>query len=168
MQLTQYENGQMVGAPMKILAKGKIGSVWETPGGEYPITDTNEDYYSENAGEFFPYTLNLFGNYMIHGIPHDKNNISLPRNQGGDIRLSNEDAQTLYEWADTDTRVSVYSDSKVKPQPISSQSTYVTASGETLPKVSAESYVVADLDTGEIILSSNPDTAIRLHQFQNL
>ena len=157
MQLTQYENGQIVGTPMKILAKGVKGSVWETPGGTFPVTDTEEDYYSDQAGVFFPYTLQLFGDYMIHGIPHNKNNVDLPYNTKGDIRLSDTDAQTLYQWADTNTLVSVYSDSTLKPQAISPDSTYVTATGQTLPKVSAESYIVGDLDTGEIILSSNPD-----------
>jgi D-alanyl-D-alanine carboxypeptidase len=159
MQLTQYENGQLVGTPIKILAKGKKGSVWETPGGTYPITDTDDDYYSDQAGVYFPYTLHLFGNYMIHGIPHDKNNHDLNYNTAGDIRLSDADAQTLFEWADADTRVSIYSNSTVKPEALSSASTYVTASGQTMPRVSAESYVVGDLDTGEIILSSNPDVA---------
>ncbi len=157
MQLVRYENGQIVGTPMKILAKGKTGSFWETPGGSYPIIDSEEDYYSEKAGAFFPYTMHLFGNYMIHGEPHDKNNITLSKNQNGGIRLSNDDAKTLYVWSDSDTRVSVYSDSKIKPQAISSESVYVTATGSVLPKVSAESYIVADLDTGEVILENNMD-----------
>lgn len=159
MQVTLYENGQIQTEPMKILAKGKIGSFWETPGGSYPIIDSAEDYYSEKAGAFFPYTLHLFGNYMIHGEPHDKDNRVLKNNTGGGIRLSTENAKLIYEWVDSDTRVSIYSDSKLKPQVISSESTYVTATGETLPKVTAESYIVGDLDTGEIILEKNKDVA---------
>lgn len=158
MQLVRYENGQLVGTPMKILAKGKIGSFWETPGGTYPITDSDEDYYSEKANAYFPYTLHLFGNYMIHGEPHDANNKVQKYNTNGDIRLSDDNAKELYVWSDSDTRVSVYSDSKLKPAALSSESVYVTASGETLPKVSAESYIVADLDSGEVILESNKDS----------
>lgn len=157
MQLTRYENGQIVGSPIKVIGKGKIGSFWETPGGSYPIIDSEEDYYSEKAGVFFPYTLHLFGNYMIHGVPHDKNDKPLAKDPDGGIRLSTEDAKTVYVWLDSDTRVSIFSDSKLKPQPISSESVYVTASGAVLPKVSAESYIVGDLDTGEIILESNKD-----------
>ncbi len=156
MALNRYENGQLAGEPMPILAKGKLGSFWETPGGSYPIIDSQEEYYSEKAGAFFPYTLHLFGNYMIHGEPHDKNNRLVKTTSGG-IRLSNEDAKTIYVWSDADTRVSVYSDSKLKPQTLSSESTYITETGETLPKVTAESYIVADLDTGEVILHSNKD-----------
>ncbi len=159
MQLTRYEDGQILESPMKILAKGRTGSFWETPGGSYPIIGVAEDYFSEKAGVFFPYTLHLFGNYMIHGEPHDKNNKTLSKNVDGGIRLSTADAETLYVWMDSDTRVSVYSDSKIKPQAISSESVYVTATGAVLPKVSAESYIVADLDTGEVILESNKDTA---------
>ena len=158
MQLTRYENGQLIGEPMKVLAKGKKGSFWETPGGTFPVTDTDEDYFSEKANVFFPFTLHLFGSYIIHGVPHDLNNKPLPRDQDGDIRLATADAQIIYEWSDTDTRVSIFSDSTIKPATLSSQSTYITANGQTLPKVSAESYVVGDLDTGEIILESNQDS----------
>jgi hypothetical protein len=158
MELTRYNNGQLVGDPIKVLAKGKKGSFWETPGGTFPVTDTDEDYFSEKANVFFPFTLHLFGSYIIHGVPHDGNNKPLPRDQDGDIRLATSDAQTLYEWSDTDTRVSIFSDSTVKPEVLSSQSTYITANGQVLPKVSAESYLVGDLDTGEVILESNKDS----------
>lgn len=158
MKLVRYENGELIGQPIDILVKGKMGSFWETPGGSYPIIDKGEDYYSEKAGVFFPYTMHLFGNYVIHGEPHDKNNKTLTRNTDGGIRLSDENAQTIYIWSDSDTRVSVYSDSKLKPQPLSPESVYITASGVVMPKVSAESYIVADLDSGEIILESNKDS----------
>ena len=44
MQLTYYEDGVQIGGSMKILAKGKTGSFWETTGGSYPITDKEEDF----------------------------------------------------------------------------------------------------------------------------
>jgi D-alanyl-D-alanine carboxypeptidase/poly-gamma-glutamate capsule biosynthesis protein CapA/YwtB (metallophosphatase superfamily) len=156
MQLTRYENGQVVEAPMKILNKGKIGSFWETPGGSFPITDRQEEYYSEKVGAYLPYTLHLFGNYIIHGVPHDSKGAAYKTTNGG-IRLSTENAELLYSWADEDTRVSIFSDSKLKPAIISPESTYVTSTGQVLPRVSAESYIVADIDTGEIILEKNKD-----------
>ena len=168
MQLTYYEDGVQIGGSMKILAKGKTGSFWETTGGSYPITDKEEDYYSERAGAYFPYTMHLFGSYMIHGSPHDENNNPLPHNQNGDIRLANDDAKTLYEWADTDTRVSVFSDSKLSPSPISNDSVYVNENGETVPKVSADSYLVGDLDTGEVILESNKDSVFPIASVSKL
>ncbi len=159
MKLTRYENGQEIGTPVPIIGKGKVGSYWETPGGSYPIIDSEEDYYSEKANAFFPYTLHLFGNYMIHGVPHDQKGTILAKKQDGGIRLATDDAKDIYVWIDSDTRVSVFSDSKLKPQPVSSESVYITPTGLVLPKVSAESYLVGDLDTGEIILESNKTIA---------
>lgn len=158
MRIVKYENGSLVGTPITILKKPKVGSYWETPGGLYPITNKEEDYYSEKVGASLPFTMHLFGNYMIHGVPHDVRGRQLINNINGGIRLSTSDAEKLFAWADVDTRVSVYSDSKLKPEPISTESVYVTESGVIRPKVTAESYVVGDLDTGEIILENNKDT----------
>lgn len=157
MQLVRYEKGKLLGEPIQIIAKAKVGSFWETPGGTYPITNKEEDYFSEKAGATLPYTMHLFGNYMIHGIPHDNKNRDLKNLTTGGIRLSNDDAKELFLWSNDETRVSIFSDSKLKPEPISSASVYVTEGGITMPKVTAESYIVADLDTGEIILQKNKD-----------
>jgi D-alanyl-D-alanine carboxypeptidase/poly-gamma-glutamate capsule biosynthesis protein CapA/YwtB (metallophosphatase superfamily) len=157
MTLKQYENGTLVDTK-RILAKGVTGSIWEVPSGSFPISNAVDDYYSDNMGAWTPYTLNLFGNYFIHGEPHDSKGrtLGLSFKKGG-IRLSNQDAKELYEWADPETRISVYSDSTLQPAPISAESVYLAADGTIKPKVSAEAYIVADVDTGEIILQKNKD-----------
>lgn len=156
--LTRYEHSQKMDE-MPIVAIGAKGSMWETPGGLYPIEEMSEDYYSDQAGIWFPYSMHLFGNYFIHGIPHDKNNHAV-RTTKGDIRLSNEDAARVYAWADSDTRVSIFSDSKKKLALVDGSSTYMTKDGKQKPRVDAESYIVADIDTGEILLEKNPDIAV--------
>lgn len=158
MTLKQYENGTLI-KTRKILAKGRTGSVWETPSGSYPISNKSDDYFSDNASSWVPFALNLFGNYFIHGEPHDNKGRTLPLSfKNGGIRLSNTDAEELFDWADPETRVSVYSDSTLRPEPISTESVYVASDGSIKPNVSAEAYVVADIETGEIILQKNKDT----------
>ncbi len=157
-KLTRYFDSQKIDE-MPIVAIGAKGSMWETPGGLYPIEEMSEDYYSAQAGVWFPYSMHLFGNYFIHGIPHDKNNRAV-RTTKGAIRLSNDDVAKLYAWADTDTRISIFSDSKKKLELLDGSSTYMTKEGKQKPRVDAESYVVADIDTGEILLEKNPDVAV--------
>lgn len=157
MTLKQYSDGTLI-KTRKIIAKGATGSLWETPSGSYPISNKVEDYYSDNAGAWMPFALNLFGNYFIHGEPHDKKGRTLGLSfKNGGIRLSNTDAEELFDWSDPDTRISVYSDSKLRPEPISTESVYVSSDGTVKPNVTAESYIVADIETGEIILQKNKD-----------
>lgn len=159
MKLSRYEDGILLDT-MTLTRKGLIGSYWETPGGSYSVSEKLEDYYSEKVGAYLPYSLQLFGNYVIHGEPHDKNGRSYSTNfTNGSMRLSNENAKTLFLWADVDTPVSIFSDSALKPAVASTKSVYVTEDGTTRPNVSAESYIVGDVDTGEIIISKN-DTAV--------
>lgn len=162
MTIKQYENGSLIGTK-KIIAKPVRGSLWEVPSGSYPISNNVDDYYSENMKAWIPYSLNLFGNYFIHGEPHDAKGrtLSLSYKNGG-IRLTTNDAKDLFEWADADTRVSVYSDSTLTPEPISAESVYVSSDGTIKPNVSAEAYIVADVETGEIILQKNKDKAFAI------
>jgi D-alanyl-D-alanine carboxypeptidase len=157
MQLTRYENGSPVGI-YPIIAKGKKGSIWETPGGLFEVDTKEEDYYSEKVGAWLPYSLHLFGNYFIHGTPHDKNGRSLPLSfQNGAIRLSTENAEELFNWVDFDTKISIFSDSTLKPEAISTDSVYIAPDGTARPNVSADAYIVSDIDTGEIILQKYID-----------
>lgn len=158
MTLKRYENGTLLDSK-KILSKGVKGSLWEVPSGSYPISNAVDDYYSDNVGAWTPYTLNLFGNYFIHGEPHDTKGRTLPLSfKKGGIRLSTNDAKEIFDWSDPDTRISVYSDSTLIPAPISAESVYLAADGTIKPNVSAEAYIVADIETGEIILQKDKDT----------
>ncbi len=159
MTLKQYENGTLIDTK-RILSKGAKGSLWEVPSGSFPISNAVDDYYSDNVGAWTPYALNLFGNYFIHGEPHDAKGRTLGLSfKNGGIRLSTNDAKEVFEWSDPDTRISVYSDSLLQPAPISAESVYLAADGTIKPKVSAEAYIVADIDTGEIILQKDKDKA---------
>ncbi len=157
-KLTRYENGVTLDE-VPILAIGQVGSIWETPGGRYTIEEKAEDYYSDQAGVWFPYSMHLFGNYFIHGVPHGTANRTISTTKGS-IRLSNTDAEKIYQWATSDTVVSVYSASKRKLELLDGSSTYISKGGKRKPLVSAESYIVADIDTGEVLLEKNPDKAV--------
>jgi hypothetical protein len=157
-KIVWYEDGILV-YETNILNAPKKGTIWETPGGAFGIINKEDDFYSERARLWFPYSMHFLGNYFLHGEPHDSKNKIQTKNTNGGIRLSNSDAQKLYAWTDVGTRISIWSDSKLKPEIIDGASVYITTGGKVRPKVSAESYLVGDLDTGEIILSSNENRA---------
>lgn len=158
MSLTAFEDGETK-ARYPVIAKGEKNSIWETPGGLFEIDTKEEEYYSEKIGAWLPYSLHLFGNYFIHGTPHDKNGRPLSTSfKNGAIRLRTEDAEKLFDWIDFDTKISIYSDSTLKPSVISNNSIYIAPDGSARPNVSADAYIVADIETGEIILQKNIDT----------
>lgn len=159
MELTAYENGTLA-YTFPVLAKGKPGSYYETPGGEYHVL-LKEDRHLASVGKvWMPYSLQFFGNFFIHGWPYYQGGKELPVGSGfsgGCIRLSTENAKTLFEWADVGTTVSIYSLSELSENQIEAPG-YFTINPSKKPPSGPRAYIVGDIDTGEILLSKNADT----------
>jgi len=96
-----------------------------------------------------PYSMEFYGNFFIHGWPYypDSTPVRLGFT-GGCIRLSTPDAAKVFAFADIRTPILVYESSA---DPLTSHS--ITAA--RLPDVSAESYLVADVNTGEVFAEKN-------------
>lgn len=155
MKLYLYQDGVLAGT-YNVLAKGQKGSYWETPGGEYRVTNKEEDHYSPNAKVWMPYAIQLFGNYFIHGWPYDSKGHNVAASyKGGDIRLKNEDIKLVYDFVDQNTVVSIFSDSQKKPDELGGD--YYLKDSSKKVSLSSKSFLVADIDTGEIILSKDPE-----------
>ncbi|MFA5934103.1 MAG: CapA family protein [Candidatus Paceibacterota bacterium] len=155
MKLYLYENGELQDT-LPVIGKGKKGSYWETPGGEYKVLYKEENHFSSTGKVWMPYSMQFFGNYFIHGWPYypDGTNVSAGFS-GGCIRLSTSDTKKVYEWSDTKTLVSIYSDTDILPSEAGQSLSYFIKNPQKKVGVSAESYLVGDLDTGEIILEKN-------------
>lgn len=155
MRMYLYENGTLRDT-LTVVGKGKEGSYWETPGGEYKVLYKEEQHFSSTGKVWMPYSMQFFGNYFIHGWPYYPNGQEVAAGfSGGCIRLKTEDAKKVFEWADRATRISIYSDSENLPREAGMSTSYFLKNPKQVPVVSAESYVVGDLDTGEIILEKN-------------
>lgn len=157
MKMDLYEDGNLV-ETITVLAKGKPGSYWETPGGEYEIQTKEERHLSSVGRAWMPWSMQFFGNFFIHGWPTYENGTPFPKGSGysgGCIRLSDEDAEKLYEWSEIGTKVSIYSEKEISEENIVSGN-YFKIDNSKEPRVSAQSYAVGDLETGEIILEKNP------------
>jgi len=149
MQVYLYNNGTTT-ATYPILTKGKPGTPWETPSGFYSIQTKEENHFSTIGSVNMPYSMQFYGNYFIHGWPTYLDGTPVASTfSGGCIRLATEDAKELFAFADKNTGLFVY-DTKVS----TSSAPWVLARLD-VPLVSAESYLVADIDSGDVYLEYN-------------
>lgn len=151
MQVSLYENGTTT-ASYPILTKGKPGTPWETPSGFYSVQTKEENHFSTIGSVNMPYSMQFYGNYFIHGWPTYPNGTPVASTfSGGCIRLSTEDAKEIFAFADKGTGLFVY-DAHTQ----ASTTPWVLAHVEA-PLVSAEAYLVADIDSGDVYLERNAD-----------
>lgn len=146
MQLTLYQEG-LVALNVPIVAKGKVGSWWETPAGLYKVETREENHFSSFGQVYMPWSLDFQGNFFIHGIPYypDGKEVSSSYS-GGCIRLATEDAHALYEFAKVGMPVLVYN----SPSKIDS----FTYRFKT-PDIEATTFAAADLGDGTILAGDN-------------
>ncbi|MEX2514658.1 MAG: L,D-transpeptidase family protein [Candidatus Paceibacterota bacterium] len=133
MELYWYENGRIAHTYPILLDRGELTED-ELPAGQHRIHYRNERHLSAKNGTRNPYTQQFYRNISVYGQPQGAGEI------GGGIPLRHDDAQRLYDLASQDTPVIV---------------SYGNEIGETLssspPPVSAQAYIIADIDTGEVI-----------------
>lgn len=153
MRLALYENGDQI-KEMNIFSKGKEGSWWETPTGNYKILGKEINHFSSIGKVWMPYSVQFYGNYFIHGATYYDDGTPVSANySGGCVRLSNEDAKIVFDFAKKNMPVLVLEDEKtehfglLKPK----------IKNAVLPVISAKSFLISDLSSGDIILEKNAD-----------
>lgn len=105
---------------LPILSQGKPGSYYETIGGLYTNDYKIPLHFSSLGHVYMPYSIHLFGNYFIHGVPYYPNGTEVSSSySGGCVRLSNENAKKVYDFVTKGmpivlTRESEYSFSETK------------------------------------------------------
>jgi serine-type D-Ala-D-Ala carboxypeptidase (penicillin-binding protein 5/6) len=149
MALTLYEDGSAV-SEYPILTKGKPGSPFETPAGFYNVLSKETGHFNYREQVFMPYSMQFYGNYFIHGWPYYLDGTEVASAySGGCIRLSTVDAEKVFDFAKKGTGIFVYDPSQAIEPPSLVLSTYAA------PAISADSYLVADADTGDVFLEKN-------------
>ena len=157
MSLYLYKDGEKI-QEFEILSKGRPGTPWETPPGMFEIRYKTENHFSSIGEVWLPYSMQFFGNYFIHGWPHHSDGTPVPRGySGGCIRLADEDARAIYQFAELGTKVLVLGTTK---ETISeNQSGYYKVENLNLyPSITSRSYIVADLESGDILFSKDAQT----------
>ncbi len=151
MTIFLYQDGQVI-KNFTIVSIGESGLPWETPQGQFNVLSKEENHQSSITQVWMPYSLQFLGNYFIHGWPYydDGTLVSLGYS-GGCIRLKTIDAQEIFSFVDQGTPLIIGSNN------LSNNSTgrYFPKNRNLLPLVTAESYLVADLDNGATIVKKN-------------
>lgn len=149
MRLYLYEDDNEI-ASVPILSKGKPGSRWETPAGLYAVSTKEESHFSSIGEVYMPFSMQFFGNFFIHGWPYYSNGEDVPPGfSGGCIRLSTEDAERVFAFATVGMPIIVKRNNADTEPPA------VSISNVVPPQVSAASYIVANVDTGDVYLERN-------------
>lgn len=154
MKLYLFERGHAT-ATLDILSKGKRGSRWETPSGLYKIETKEENHFSTIGAVNMPKSMQFFGNFFIHGWPYYPGGEPVAEGfSGGCIRLSTEDAGKVFEFAKRGTPIFVSEGSSAS----STASTAFSLKPLPLPRVTAKSFLVADISTGVVYAEKDADT----------
>ncbi len=151
MMLRVYKAGALV-LEVPIKTKGKEGSWWETPAGLYAISSKEESHFSSFGQVYQPWSMAFQGNFFIHGWPYYPGGEEVPPGySGGCIRLSNEDAKKVFDFADVGTPVLVFE------HDFSADSfSYMTPD---VP-VGAKAYLAADLRNNLVLYAEGETTAL--------
>ena len=159
MQLTYYVNGSQA-EQFPILAKGRPGSWWETPAGLYKVVEKIPKDFSGFAHVYSPWALDFQGNFLIHGWPYYPDGTPVGSTySGGCIRLSTDNAKTLYDMVAADTPVLVSSDNFL------ADNFHEQAQG---PQIAATSYLAADLKSNFVFAAKNPDEQVPIASLTKL
>ncbi len=156
MELTLYQEGEIFQV-FPIESKGREGTWWETAPGAYFVGDKVVTHFSSIARVWIPYGIQFYGNFFIHGWPYDSwGRPLLPGPSGGCIRLKTEDAAVVFKFAERGMPVLVFEEKIAGPLP----ALIPPKDSISFPELSSENFMVADLDTGEILLSKEFDSEI--------
>ena len=151
MKVYLYKEGTL-SKDFSILIKGDSQNWGGSAVGLYDILSGNELGYSVISDVYMPSSLRYYGKYYLHGQPYysDGKILDTPIS-GGCLRLSNEDAGTIYHEAEIGMPILVIDKKKDDYE-------YVQKNLSGFPDISAESYLVADLDSGYVFAEENSQT----------
>lgn len=125
-----------------ILVKGDPQGWGGSAAGFYQVISGNKISYSIVADVYMPYALRYYGKYYIHGEPYYPGGGKRYTDAtGGCIQLSDESAKAIFNLAEIDMPFLVVDKEN-------DNYSYLNKKSSQLPEISAESYLVADLDSG--------------------
>jgi D-alanyl-D-alanine carboxypeptidase len=160
MKLYWYKNGH-VSYTYPILSQKNYLDDLEIPDGQHRIQYRNERHLTSTGDVYLPYIQQFYRNIAIHGWPSKANGGRvLEEYENDSIRLSTRDAKQLYKITTQDTPVIVTHTNR-------NTQTKENPSVPT-PKVSASSYIIADIDTGQIIEHKQASEALSVASITKL
>jgi hypothetical protein len=123
------------------------GSWWETAPGMYEVVDREESFFSGLAQANLPWAVSFETNFLIHGEPTYPDGSPVVADfLGGGIRLSNKDAENLFNVIQSGVPVLVNA-TLVAPD----EFVYETP----VPDITVPHYFVADIETDTVLAASD-------------
>ncbi len=155
---------------LNILAKGKEGSRYETPIGVYKVLTKEVSHPVSIGNIYMPYSMQFFGNFFIHGMPHYANGVNIrDGDSGGCIRLSNENSKIVFDFVKIGTPVFIIEPEKGQDTVAIVESFHKDFSSiSVFPEVDASSYVVADIDTGFVFAEKSSKEKMPISSLTNI
>lgn len=102
----ELRNGPITLENIDILTKGKPGSYYETIGGVYANDYKEKSHFSSIGHVYMPYSVHVFGNFFIHGIPYYPSGEKVSTEySGGCVRLNDEDAKRVFDFIERGTPI---------------------------------------------------------------
>lgn len=99
-------NGTTSSTLIPILTQGKPESYYETIGGRHLSDYKTRLHFSSIGHVYMPYSVHIFGNYFIHGVPYYPSGEEVSSAySGGCIRLSTENAKLVYDFVERGTPI---------------------------------------------------------------
>lgn len=124
----ELREGKVILATLPLLSQGKPGSYYETIGGVYKNDYKTPLHFSSIGHVYMPHSVHLFGNYFIHGVPYYPNGDKVSSAySGGCIRLSDENAKTVYDFIERGTPIIVTRDTALSFEGTEKASTTLTS-----------------------------------------
>ena len=150
MELRLYQNGVIL-KEMPILKRGDPQNWGGTAAGLYQVITKYKSAYSASVKVYMPYAIHFYGKYLIHGEPYYFGGGRLISEvSGGCIQLLDQNAETVFSAVEKGMPILI-TDKENDDYAYSKQKT------SEFPKISAESYLVADLGSGFVFAEKNPN-----------
>ncbi len=171
MRLFLYEDGDLF-REFAVQSKGRPGSLWETPPGDYKVMFKNQNHFSSISSVYMPYSVHFFGNFFIHGTPYYPGGQVIDTEfSGGCIRVSTEDARELFAFVEKGTAVHVSNGGFLSVGELlefEEQKYFILDKDLKSPEISASSYLVVDLDSEDVILEKSSSKKVFIDDLSNL
>lgn len=149
-KVVKYQDGEAQ-EEASVLAKGDPQGWGGTPAGLYDIKGKNRVAYSAISEVYMPYALHFYGKYLVHGEPYyPSGQVLQSEYSGGCIRVQNDEMKEVFDVVSYSLPVLVIDKERDGYK-------YVPKKDVSLPSLTAQSYLVADIDSGFILEEKNSE-----------
>jgi hypothetical protein len=163
MEIVLFENGTQV-ETYPIQSVGREGTAWQTPLGKFDMSYKNANHFSSIGHVWMPFSMHFFGNYFIHGWPYYAGGMPVAEGySGGCIRLNTPDAQKIFDFVDKHTQLIV----TISDKQLETQTDFEYQIKNSKPSLDSK-FLVADLETGEVVASKDAKEVIAIDSFAKL